>query len=618
MATVIYNGIYISHVQVNGMSRQPVLNESAEYLYTHVTLDISGIISPKTGAYGLDENDQIVPMPGESAASTDALIRHYLLQPRRQFIIMMVDNRVLLVSPARRSDGPGYYSCDCNSGPIPKLHNITRIDGDHLFRVNWSCETWIRECRDGDYNATPALLSNRFAQTHSIDDSFMTTIRTIGQAFFRTDLLDNANEVCDTYRNQCFPPVPLGFKRMSIQVAVTLSRNVLTYDILDQQRFFDIGDTNPLIGGSGIADIDAQYSTSTISNSGGVVGGQSMAEMAVRIKGVKESSHWHMIQKAFEVAGAKLPLNRMPQSGILSHLSLTENLTSRDITLRAQMILPPSNIGKLGILNTDILRIDNIFPDKNTFGKNPAPYNDGGSRGSYTRKVFVAKLKAACDQVSKPLEGRDTPPNPSSDYSSNLPVDPVITYTDVVPNFKPNVSYDQIKSFHTDYKLDIKTHRRSHRRQVPIAKDPGANSGSGLGSPVDSPSTQQGDSSGDPVLVPDCEIVHLAYPTSEMVVTWTAERVGEPPKYPNPFNTDKNLVLIEDKIQPASPELLPDGVNLVWRISGEYRFAMLSSRGAGDRLPVGALPLWDKTYEDSFVDPKYSVNGIIGPKESSA
>ena len=620
MATVIYNGIQISHVQTNSVSRQPVLSESNEYLFTHVTLDISGIISPETGAYGFDEDGQIVPMSGESAASTDSVIRHSLLQPRCQLVVMMVDGEVWLVSPAQKKNG-GYYSCDCNSGPIPKLHSITRIDGDHCFRINFSVETWIRECNSNEYNRFPALVSNRFTQTHSIDSDFMTTITTTGQAFFRTDILDDIDASCDTFRGQCLPPVPLGFNRTSIQCAVTLNRNALTYNVVDRQAFFDIGDTNPLLGGSGVTSIEAQYSASTIQNEGGVAGGQSFAEMAVKVRGAKESSLWLLSQKAFTVAGAKLPLNRMPQSGILSHLSISQNMTGRDVVLRVQMLLPPSNVGKLGVLNSDILRIDDLFGDS-AAGKNPSPFNDKGSRGSYNKEIFVAKLKAACKPVIATTEGGSVDRGTGTNYSADPPIDPQITYTDIVPAFTPSVSYDQIRSFMTDYKLDYLIKRTTHTKQLPIAKNPyessanpGSNSSSIFRDPNSTESPHQ-DSSSDMPITPDCEIVHLAYPTSEAVVTWTAERVGEPPKYPSPFGTEENFVLIEDKIQPASPELSLDGVNYIYRITGAYTFALRSARGSGDKLPTGALPLWDRTYEESYLDPKYATTGIIGPKGS--
>lgn len=628
MSKLIYNGLTISHVQTNSFSRQPIYSEGGDYLYTHFQLDVSGIINPKAGAYGLDENGQIAPMPGATAASTDVLIRHYLLQPRRQLVFMMVTNEVLLVAPAKRpGNNSGYYPMDANNGPMPRVHSITRIDGDQTFHVNFSVECWLNECPVGGNNPSRALLSNRFSQAHDVDDQMMTVITTTGQAFFRSDVLEQAGEVADTYRRQCLPPCPLGFKRTRMQIAVTTSRNVLTYNVVDQQRFFDIGDTNPLLGGSGIADIDAQFSTATISNEGGVAGGRSVAEMAVRVRGVKEASTWILTQTAFKVAGAKLPLNKMPQSGILSHLSLTQNMTGRDVTLRISLTLPPSNTSKLGILNSDILRINDLFTDE-VFGKNPGPYNDGGSRGSYNREILTSKLKDACSSVGKPSEGGYGRQGPGTDYSDNIPLDPIIVYTDVVPDFSPKVSYGQIKSFHTDYRLDYKYRRKSHRKQIPVAKNPyasqansGSNSGTGFGSSPNQPQSQatapSNNPDNQPTLTPDCEIVHLAYPTTEVVVTWTAERVGEPPKYPNPFNTEQNFVLIDDKIQPASPEQLPDGTNYVYRVSGEFTYALQSARGTGDNLPIGALPLWDRTYEESYLPSDYASVGILGPSGNS-
>lgn len=599
------------------MSRQPVFTENNTYLYTHFSLDVSAIINPEAGAYGLDEDDKVVPLPGSSATLTDTTIRHYLLQPRRQLVFMMVDGDILLLSPQKKpGNGSGYYSTDCNNGPLPKNFTITRIDGDHLFRVNFSIETWINECEYGNSAAVKALLANVFSQQHSVDDSFMTQITTTGQAFFRSDVLENANEVADSYRDQCLPPTPRGFKRTSYNVAVTASRNVLTYNCVDQQMFYDIGDTNPLLGGSGISRIEAVYNTGTIANEGGVAGGRSFAEMSVKIWGVKEASLWHLTQKAFEVAGAKLPLDKMPFGGVLSNISLTQNMTAKDVALRIQVTLPPPAVGKLGVLNTDVLRIDTLF-DTDVLGKNPAPYNDNGSRGSYNKEILTSKLKAACVSVAQQSESRYASSGAGTNYDNSPPVDPVIVYTDVVPSYNPKISYQERRAFHTDYRMDFRYIRQFHRSQIPVAKDPYQQSGNSPGSNTGSafrggqnPST---DPNNQPAIVPDCEIVSLAYPTTKLVITWTAERVGEPPRYPNPFGVEENFVLLEDRMQAASKELAPDGQNFIHRLTGEYTFGLRSARGPGDNLPTGILPLWDDTYESGYIESKYAVPGIIGP-----
>lgn len=617
MSKLIYNGLTLSHVRTNSFSRQPVFSDGGDYLFTHFVLDVSAIINPQAGAYAIDEDGKVVPLPGSSATLTDRTIRHYLLQPRRQLVFMMVDGDLLLVSPQKRPGNKGYYPMDANNGPLPRVHNITRIDGDHTFHVNFGVETWLNECPNSDSSPVRALLSNRFSQQHSVDDQFMTQIVTSGQAFFRSDVLEQAGEVADSYRRQCLPPVPLGFKRVSMTVAVTPQRNVLTYTCVDQQRFFDIGDTNPLLGGSGITDVDAKFQTSTVSNEGGVAGGRSVAQVSVRVRGVKESSTWILTQKAFQIAGAKLPLDKMPVSGTLSNISLTQDLTGRDVSLNIQMMLPPSQVGKLGVLNTDILRVEDIFKDE-VFGKNPAPYNDGGSRGSYNREILTSKLKDACASVGKPSEGAYAREGTGSDYSNYIPIDPVIFYTDVVPDFTPKVSYGQIKSFHTDYRLDYKYVRKGHKLQIPVARNP-AQAQSNQTSPSQ-PATQSQNPSTDPAnqpaLVSDCEVAFLAYPTTQLVVTWTAERVGEPPKYPDPYRVEQNFVLLDDRIQPASKEQLPDGTNYVYRVTGEYTYALLSARGAGDNLPTGCLPLWDDSYENSYMTKNYSTPGIIGPSPS--
>jgi hypothetical protein len=118
-------------------------------------------------------------------------------------------SRVMLESPLPRA------VCDCKNGPIPKVLDIATALGDAAtFIVDFSCETYINE---GPLNAiTPAgaLLSNRFKQRQTVDESGYMQITTEGTAIYRTDGVYLNPNSPDADRPVLFMPIPQGFTRV--------------------------------------------------------------------------------------------------------------------------------------------------------------------------------------------------------------------------------------------------------------------------------------------------------------------------------------------------------------------------------------------------------------------
>lgn len=169
---------------------------------------------------------------------THQTIRHRLLTPRAQLYVFAGAGQeigrplpgtpnppvnldlTILTSPG------GNLPTDCKNGPTPKVFNIQEALGDaNTFVVDWACETFIQEASLNNVYGG-ALLSNRFAQTHAVDDDGYTTIATQGVAIFRTDFIygmgAGVNPVPtmnpDTQRPILFMPIPRGFVRGNIQV----------------------------------------------------------------------------------------------------------------------------------------------------------------------------------------------------------------------------------------------------------------------------------------------------------------------------------------------------------------------------------------------------------------
>ena len=78
---------------------------------------------------------------------------------------------------------------------------------------------------------------------------------------------------------------------------------------------------------------------------------------------------------------------------------------------------------------------------------------------------------------------------------------------------------------------------------------------------ITSPSKFQGDS---------VAFIQLAAPTLLWICDWTASSINKQPEVPNPNPSDPNWVLLDDRYEPASLALAPDGVTPLYRISGTY------------------------------------------------
>lgn len=171
---------------------------------------------------------RIIKVPN-APVLTHYAIRHRLSVPQSKLYIFSGSGMESGTPAAGTTDPPSETSaelsvespltdrrCDCKNGPLPKLLNITEALGDaNTFVVVWAVETYINEAGDNNANPWGALLSNRWSQSHTVDEDSFTTVTTEGQATFRTDLLYAApGESPDAGRATLFMPIPQGFTRV--------------------------------------------------------------------------------------------------------------------------------------------------------------------------------------------------------------------------------------------------------------------------------------------------------------------------------------------------------------------------------------------------------------------
>ena len=111
----------------------------------------------------------------------------------------------------------------------------------------------------------------------------------------------------------------------------------------------------------------------------------------------------------------------------------------------------------------------------------------------------------------------------------------------------------------------------------------------------------------------ECAIVELHSPYETTCITWTATRIGGPPKVPSPYTLEPNLKFLYGKRIGKAPMPEDAGRADVWTLSGQYFYANKRPRYLNSDFPLAKMPLYpDSTPAEEFTVPgdKFSTNLI--------
>lgn len=541
MSTVLtYNTITLSLIKTNLIRREPVYSaDGTEYLYTHWSLDVTGILNP-----GLDE--------GFTPGATDVLIRASLAEPRQQ-LTYTVGADTVLSCPANG------FTTDANNGPRPFKFNVTRITGSTTFHVEFGVECWVIECNQ---NSPPAIISNRWQSVDQVDEDFLTTKIYRGIAVFRTDMLTLLGNSPDHYRNQIFPPIQLGFKRVQINAIMHPSINSLSYEVIDREQTVYLGDQHSKYG---VTRFEGWYQTSTISNTeGGAGSGMVLAKIDVNVWGEKDTTNWQLVLFAMQVIYQKLQLDgSVDPIPTLKNVAIRKALHARMIQATAEVLINPSqDINGISILNMLQLEKD----DLDIFVKdwtNPQPY-DAGTRGSHRWEMLAQQFREVC-QKAPALLARQQDNDSDEPYDITDPTTVNISVSDSLPYYQSNQYSSDV--YH-DYRVDVAYVTDYNYIQAPVASS-----------------------------TPAVSVLQVAAPVSKKIVTWTAERPGSPPTMPLAQTTDSTLTLLSAQVTPTVPGLMADTSTPIYKASGVYTYAW-NGYISDQTLTTGIVPWTTLNFSD--------------------
>lgn len=600
---LIYNNITLALVKTNRIHFTPQYsNDGIDYLWTDVTIDVNCILNPEETSYVI-EGGAPDPTTGETPTVTMQTIRHYLMQPRFELQFGFADN-FLIQSPAAG------FSVDPNNGPTPLTCDIMRIDGNKTWHIHYVIKCAIIECPDDNCQNNHVLISNRFSQQQTINREYYTEIVTRGEAYFRVDLLEFSGQVADQFRNKLLPTAPLYFQRESVHFGINTEGNRITYECRDVEKSYDLGDTGQNGGfyeGTYITHVEGVYTLQTIASPNGVATGQAVVTVNVKIWGGRPASNWILTQIAFQLISNKVDL-QVQQNQYPRQTSILQDLVNRYVEVTIALWVGPQagNVAVIkGAPNIASLQNDSIFPDQ--MGKNPQPWQDKGTRGSSGYYLLSQALMDACQCQNIPQEQIDAVAG-VQDVVPQTGGPPIVT---VAPALRPGIpltltkySFDNAEFQFSDARISSRYETSMGVIQCPI------------GIPYNSAATAPPDQQ-QPGGFPTSVIVNVSNPTTRRIVDWTVERYGHVPNIPAAILSDTNQVLLSQWMTLDAVPVLEDGQTPVFRVTGQYIYAMLVDRTQIPVVPFDEIQWVNYTYGTFKIDTtpggSNAVHGYIDP-----
>jgi hypothetical protein len=562
---LIYNGINLFIVKTNMFSQRPVYTpDGVDYLYTEFILDINCIYNPAATSY----DNSIPPVfdPGATPSFTNAVVRHYLMQKRATLIFRGLEGFANVIASPQTG-----LAIDANNGPEPMLCDIIRLDGDKTYHIHYVIKTWLIECPNDSLNP---ILSNRWSQSGFVNEHRYLVRKTVGQAFFRTDILNIVGISADDLRAAIIRPIPPkpGLYRESVRFTINTNNNAIQYEITDIERAYNLGDT--IKAETYVTKVDGYFNQGTMSDDpkAGAAVGCTLAEIKVQVWGSFEANNWTLLQVAIQIADRQFPIADIgpAKKSFLRSINCLQSISENyvEFSMAVQVNMDEGLQGAPVAFNPKYLQ--NVKPiirqmDPGLTGINPGLQNDQGSRGSEALILLSSALTEACTPQKNPIPNQETDDHSQQPPYGNPPK-VIIQTSDILPEIEIQYNPNQQPPYNrsttkSQYQYD------SGAIQAPIANPNNP-------SYINPDSTTSNNANGPY----QCEILNFCAPYSTLHVDWSIERVGIPPDIPhfirsiNCLNNQQQSIIQTAIVNPYSITLSNDLITPIFSVSGSYSY----------------------------------------------
>jgi hypothetical protein len=555
MSYFSYNGIELPFVRTMSLDQQAVYDPSnTDQLYNKLTLNLRFFFTtlPSSATVGT----RLPMLPGESPGDAMRRIRHELLVPRRNLVYRIGTGKPLVEC---RADGNG-LALDAKNGPHPLYCRVSEVGGESFY-VDYALETHQVEC---DKNKLP-YLSFRYSQSHVIDVRRFSTVRTNGKLIVRSDLRQSP----DALRAVVAPPLLPGFERSESDYLLTPDGLELDFGFIDRE-LYNLPPFPAMKHGG-------KFLETTMN------GALKYGTINYWLEGDKDTPKGDLVLLAFEVASSRLLAARPKKlaNGLVHIKSATvsENLADNHVEVQMTAMLDPTpDTPPLGKRYFGVHVIAESFDDSiNRFpnsagrdqplkgGRRRNPDTEGidpGLRGNIEFLELVAS--AFNDPCLQRSIGGSATLKAGSPREGNAPYplerDQSATGTGVLSTIRPvtessfRIALNNQQVAPSLYKDTDPGQYDHHDTDISYVTDPHVSA---------PPPTMAGW---------ERTPIQFSEKTIDIIVRWSAEKIGGFPRIPPEESKDPNLFLLGSVVNHGQVELGADGRTKIYSITGEYRY----------------------------------------------
>lgn len=579
--SIVYNGVSI----VNATTRE--WDESVEYdksgtdaIGVRFKMRFTGYIHVQSiGAAGHAPTYMKVVAAAvpETMAANYTSIHKRLWEPRKNLSVSVNDDLLLECFPPT----PEYRNNkdrDIDNGPKPRGLNLVQVVNDQILKVEFSIECMKMLCEQAPIYD---VLNNRWSINESMDSDFYTT-RTI-RGNLRLSASDYADMNPASFRHIVVPGLERGFKRQTIEYAVSESGLECEYQITDRQVY----NSAPWPA----TDISGSYSSTTAD------GVTFSTSCHVRLTGSPNSPRRSLIARAVQIVERRLDYYTKlttgkcwPESASISESIGHDNTVDVAVTIREN----PGNIGNF----LTALRTENLgtplqcaelpgqpLPYDRALSPSPAlyGYNSLADPTAAREPVFMllmrCYLQSPCNNAHQ-IGGATTTGSLVTQVQDDTTSVVAVDSGSLAPqpaNNKWGVEHKRVS--YTYCRYETKYLMEKCRAQMPIAKIV---------------------TEGGPPGEDTCVFIDLAPGITVREATVDVERIGELPQIPSPLDSYTSGTgsvikgrLLRHHLIALPPVLSADGLTFIYRIRAYYKWGLNRMPRASDDLAIGRIPLVD-------------------------